>query len=112
MRPPGPRFEFAPVDALLTARFGARRATLRDARGCWTDADAGRLFGVSHEVVAKWRERGLSERQADEIATRLERHPCELWLDYEERVLAWDREREERRRREATRKHRRVECAA
>jgi hypothetical protein len=41
-----------------------------------------RYFGVSKAAVSKWRERGLSCVQADELAVRLGLHPCELWPDW------------------------------
>ena len=87
MRPPGPRFDFAPVDHLLTARFGMLHAGNRGPSVTgewWTDAMAGELFGVSGDCVGKWRQRGLSERQADRIATALGRYPGELWPEWRE----------------------------
>lgn len=41
-------------------------------------------LGVSGSVVGRWRrgDRGISDRMADRVATRLGRHPCELWPEW------------------------------
>ena len=58
------RYPFAPVDAL---RGDTEISVLAD------------KLGVAHGTVQRWRERGLTETNADRIATALGLHPWQLW---------------------------------
>lgn len=61
-------------DVLTTCRLTT--AELADLRRPWF-ASANRHS--RYEEVARWAANGLSERQADELAVFLGRHPGEIW---------------------------------
>lgn len=45
-------------------------------------SDLARAAGVNASAVTRWKERGLSLAQADDIAVRLGLHPMEVWPDF------------------------------
>lgn len=48
------------------------------------DAHLAALFGVSVRSILSWRDRGMSDMQADRYANRLNLHPVEVWPDFDE----------------------------
>lgn len=50
--------------------------------GVESDLALAALIAKDHKQVQRWRESGMTERLADEIATSLGRHPVELWPNW------------------------------
>lgn len=44
-------------------------------------------LGITKRTLYKWRERGLSDRQADHAAVALGLHPSNVWHDWPDVVL-------------------------
>lgn len=67
-------YPFAPVQALMDL-YGVSDADL----GLWTGASNLRS---ARRKVQRWKVAGMTESQADAVATRLHMHPAEIWADY------------------------------
>lgn len=84
-RPQFPRvFSFAPVEELLADAPNLERSSGWRGEGWPTDTGPsdrtlGALLGVTRRTIQRWRHDGLTELDADAIATRLGHHPSALW---------------------------------
>jgi uncharacterized protein (DUF2267 family) len=67
-------YPFAPVQRLMDL-YGVSDSEL----GIWTGAQNLR---AARRKVQRWKVAGLTESQADQVATRMHMHPAEIWCDY------------------------------
>jgi hypothetical protein len=68
------------IQTLPPARYPL--ADLEALVGCSTSAELAERVGVTRQAVHQWRHRGLSERQADEVACRLGWWPGLVWPEW------------------------------
>jgi hypothetical protein len=66
-------FDFASLEAAMALE------PRNDTAGRVTDEDRAAALGVGRHSVLRLRQRGLTERQADELAIRLGTHPGLVW---------------------------------